>query len=158
MKQVYRRTLVGDASGSRSDNMKRLFWPLLLGIGGALIGLGGFAYAVTYAGIPHQDPTPELHPSYALHSRIAFTIIGFGVLVFLAGWVAGIRRYLPLLPVIGGGLLAVGGFGSAAAFAGRPELAVFVRIARIGNMLGWCGVGVFLFGVVAVVVRRRKST
>lgn len=138
--------------------MKRLFWPLLLSIGGALIGLGGFAYAVTYVGIPHQDPTPELHESYAFHSRIAFTIIGFGVVVFLGGCVAGIRQFWPLLPVIGGGLLAVGGFGSAAAFAGRPELADFVRIASIGNMLGWCGVGVFLFGVVVVVVRRRKSS
>lgn len=135
--------------------MKR-FWPLLLIVGGVLIVFGGFIYDVMFAGWGPQDPTPEMSASYAHHAGIASMIRWFGVAVFLIGWVAGIRRFWPLLPIIGGGLLALGGFGFAASFAGRPELADFVRIARIASMLGWCGIVVFLFGVVAGVIRRVK--
>jgi len=125
-------------------------------VGGVLIVFSGFIYDVMFAGLLPQDPTPEVSASYALHAGIASIILWFGVAVFLVGWVAGIRRFWPLLPIIGGGLLALGGFLLATAFAGRLELADFVRIVRIASMLGWCGVVVFLFGVIAGVIRRGK--
>lgn len=135
--------------------MKRL-WPLLLILGGVLIVFGGFIYDLMFAGWSPQDPTPEMSTSYVLQAGIASIIRWFGVAVFLVGWVAGIRRFWPLLPMFGGSLLAFGGLSFATAFAARPELADFVRIARIAFMLGWCGVVLFLFGVVAGVIRRVK--
>ena len=109
------------------------------------------SYDVMFAGIPYQDPTPEMLARYAHHARIASIIRWFGVAVFLIGWAAGIRRFWPLLFIIGGGLLAFGGFGFAVMFANKPQEAHFVRIA---SMMGWCGVAVFLFGVVAGIIRR----
>ena len=50
--------------------MKR-FWPLvLIGAGLALV-LGGFIYDVMFAGIPYQDPTPEMSARYAHHAHVA---------------------------------------------------------------------------------------
>jgi hypothetical protein len=38
---------------------------------GVLIIIVGFAYDVVYAGIPYQDPTPEMTARYNYHSRVA---------------------------------------------------------------------------------------
>ena len=132
--------------------MKRLK-PLLCIAGGLLIVFGGFIYDVMFAGIPYQDPTPEMLASYAHHAGIASKIRWFGVAVFLIGWVLGVIRFWPLLFIMGGGLLAIGGFEFAAIFASKPQEAHFVRIA---SMLGWCGLAVFLFGMVIGVIRRVK--
>ncbi len=138
----------------RQTNTMKRFWPLLLIVGGVLIVVGGFLYQLFFGGAwGYPDPTPELTASVALHSRIASVICLCGTTVFLIGWVAGIRRFWPLLPIIGGSLLALGGFSFAAAFAGRPELVDFVRIAHIATILGWFGVLIFLFGVVSGVIR-----
>ncbi len=132
--------------------MKR-FWPLILIVGGMLIVVGGFIYQLFIGGAwGYQDPTPELSASSALHSLIASVITWSGATIFLIGWVAGIFRFWPLLPIIGGGLLVLGGFISSAAHAGRPELADFVRIAHVSSVLAWCGVVVLLFGVVSGVI------
>jgi hypothetical protein len=71
--------------------MKR-FWPLLLIAGGVLIVFGGFIYDVMFAGIPYQDPTPELSARYARHAHIASMIRWLGGGAFLIGIVAGIIR------------------------------------------------------------------
>ncbi|MGM1051258.1 MAG: hypothetical protein ACQEXO_02545 [Pseudomonadota bacterium] len=133
--------------------MKR-FWPLLLIVGGVLIVVAGFLYKLFHGGAwGYQDPTPELMASVAFHSRIASGLFWCGVAVFLVGWAAGIRRFWPLFPIIGGCLLALGGFIFAATFSGRPELVEFVRIAHNATIVGWLGILVFLFGVVSGVIR-----
>jgi energy-coupling factor transporter transmembrane protein EcfT len=144
----------------RTNNMKR-FWPLLLIVGGVLLVVAGFLYQLFYGGAwGYQDPTPELRASAAFHSLIAAGLFWCGVAVFLVGWVAGIRRFWPLFPIIGGCLLALGGVSFAAAFSGRPELVDFVRIAHNAIIVGWLGILVFLFGVVSGVIRlvTRKPT
>lgn len=71
--------------------MKR-FWPLLLGAAGFCLLIGGFVYDVRFAGIPYQDPTPEMSARYASHSRIASVLRWTGVAAFLFGGVVGIGR------------------------------------------------------------------
>lgn len=48
---------------------------LLLGV---VVFLAGFVYDVLFAGIPYQDPTPELAARYAFHSGVAEAIRGVG--------------------------------------------------------------------------------
>jgi hypothetical protein len=44
-------------------------WPLLLIVAGLLLMVGGFVYDVMFAGIPYQDPTPEMSARYAFHAH-----------------------------------------------------------------------------------------
>lgn len=129
--------------------MKR-FWPLFLMVGGVLILIGGFFYLLVSGGVlPYQDPTPEQRASVAFHIPIAQGLMGCGVAVFVVGWVAGIWRFWPLLPMVGGCLLALGGFSVAETYAGRPDLADFVRLAQQATLWAWAGVLVCFLGVVA---------
>ncbi len=61
-------------------------------IGIAACGLGliitGFAYDVLFAGIPYQDPTPELQATWEFHKGVADLFYRTGGLVFLVGLVA----------------------------------------------------------------------
>jgi hypothetical protein len=81
--------MVTKLNSSRTDTLRR-FWPLLLIVGGVLIVFGGFIYDVMFAGIPYQDPTPEMSASYAHDAGIASMIRWCGVAVFLIGWVASV--------------------------------------------------------------------
>ena len=73
--------------------MKR-FWPVLLILLGLGILFSGFCYDVMFAGIPFQDPTPELAAQYAYHARMAATIRGAGLAIFLLGVLAGFVVWL----------------------------------------------------------------
>jgi len=73
--------------------MKR-FWPLILIAAGLFLMIGGFIYDVMFAGIPYQDPTPEMSARYAHHAHIASVICWIGVGVFLFGSIAGIVRLI----------------------------------------------------------------
>lgn len=57
-----------------------------------LIGVGiiiiGFVYDVLFAGIPYQDPTPELQARYDFHSAVAGLLYKSGGFVVLLGLVA----------------------------------------------------------------------
>jgi len=64
---------------------------VLLGI--LLIG-AGFAYDVVYAGLPYQDPTPEMTLRFNHHKAIAKRIMHAGGLVFAVGIVSGILSLL----------------------------------------------------------------
>ena len=82
--------------------MKR-FWPLILIAAGLLVVVAGFIYDVEYAGIPYQDPTPEMSAHYIHYAHIATSIRWFGFGVFLFGVIANIirlvvRRFRP--PVV----------------------------------------------------------
>ena len=72
--------------------MKR-FWPLLLIAAGICLLVFGIVYDVMFAGIPYQDPTPEMSARYARHSGIASVLRWAGVGAFLFGSVAGILRW-----------------------------------------------------------------
>jgi len=68
-------------------------WPFILIAAGLCLLLVGFIYDVMLAGIPYQDPTPEMSAHYTRHSRIASAIYwcGFGACLF--GALAGISRW-----------------------------------------------------------------
>lgn len=55
---------------------------------GILIVMSGFVYDVVFAGIPYQDPTPELQARYDFHSAVAGSLYTTGGVVFLLGLVA----------------------------------------------------------------------
>lgn len=69
------------------ENMK-----FIKSIGIALLGIVivvlGFIYDVLFAGIPYQDPTPELQARYDFHSSVAEIFYTTGGIVFWAGLVA----------------------------------------------------------------------
>lgn len=52
---------------------------------GLFLMVGGFFYDVIFAGIPYQDPTPEMQASYDQHASIASLIRWSGVALLLAG-------------------------------------------------------------------------
>ncbi len=68
--------------------------PPLLAVAGLTAVVAGLAYDILLAGIPYQDPTPELAARYAFHSRVAAGIEAAGLAVALGGLVLGIVRRL----------------------------------------------------------------
>ena len=68
--------------------MKRLRKALAVPGIGMLIVMSGFVYDVAFAGIPYQDPTPELQARYDFHRAVADAIYSTGGVVFLLGIVA----------------------------------------------------------------------
>ena len=68
--------------------MKRLIKTLAAPGIGMLIVMSGFVYDVVSAGIPYQDPTPELQARYDFHSAVAGSLYTTGGVVFLLGLVA----------------------------------------------------------------------
>lgn len=63
-----------------------------------LLGLGlivlGFGYDILFAGIPYQDPTPEMEARFLFHKSVAATIGWLGLAVSSIGLVLGVRRRL----------------------------------------------------------------
>ncbi len=53
-----------------------------------------FVYASLFAGIPYQDPTPEIAANYAFHSKISNSIIILGLGSLLIGLISAILKYL----------------------------------------------------------------
>ena len=72
--------------------MKRI--PLILLIAGIFIFLVAVYYDVNFAGIPYQDPTPALEAKYANHRHIASVIYRTGQLIFIAGVVSVLGRFM----------------------------------------------------------------
>ena len=66
---------------------------MLLAVGLFLL-LVGFIYDVRFAGIPYQDPTPEMSARHDHHARIASSIYWLGVGIFLVGSLAGTVRFV----------------------------------------------------------------
>lgn len=60
-------------------------------LAGILLCLMGFYYSMIKAGIPYQDPTPELQMQYAIHEGIGRILLKNGSLTILCG---GIVRLL----------------------------------------------------------------
>jgi hypothetical protein len=67
------------------NKLKRIIKVTGFPVLGLLIVLAGFVYDVIFAGIPYQDPTPELQAQYDFHSSIAGLIYKTGGTVLLVG-------------------------------------------------------------------------
>lgn len=68
--------------------MRKSLWMIAApGIGIFIISCG-FVYDVLFAGIPYQDPTPELHAQYEFHRSIAAWFYKAGGLLLLTGLVS----------------------------------------------------------------------
>jgi hypothetical protein len=74
-----------------SGTVKQI-WPYLLMAAAPALLLAGFLYDLVFAGIPYQDPTPEMAASYASHASIASMIYWSAALVFLAAVTAVVVR------------------------------------------------------------------
>jgi hypothetical protein len=59
---------------------------------GLFLLVGGFVYETMFAGLPYQDPTPEMSASYARHVRTASVLCWTGMAVLLSGGFASITR------------------------------------------------------------------
>jgi hypothetical protein len=72
----------------------RNFPARLLVVGGLIIILFGFVYGSIFAGIPYQDPTPEMSANYDFHFSVSniILVIGFGTL-FL-GMVGAVVKFI----------------------------------------------------------------
>ena len=80
--------------GRQVSGTDKQMWPYMLLAAGPVLLVAGFVYDVLFAGIPYQDPTPELAASYARHSAIATVIYWCGVLTLLAGLIVTVIRFL----------------------------------------------------------------
>lgn len=60
----------------------KIYGAIIIGI---VIITMGFIYDVLFAGIPYQDPTPELQNHWDFHRFIASIFYKFGLGIFLAG-------------------------------------------------------------------------
>ena len=65
--------------------MKRVCKVALLPLSGLLILISGLAYDITWAGIPYQDPTPDLQARYDFHRSVAGWFYISGGVVVLGG-------------------------------------------------------------------------
>lgn len=70
------------------NRLKRLIRTIVLPVLGLVIVLSGFVYYVLFAGIPYQDPTPELQARYDFHSSIAGLFYKTGGIILLIGFLA----------------------------------------------------------------------
>lgn len=67
--------------------MKRVIKTIAFPVLGLFIVLIAFAYDILFAGIPYQDPTPELQAQYDFHSAIASLFYKTGGIIILFGLV-----------------------------------------------------------------------
>lgn len=130
--------------------------PCLLIVAGALVVAVSFIYWLSFAGLPYQDPTPELLTRYALHTDIAVALFYLGAAAFVWGLVVGTRRFWPLLPMVSGVLMTLVGCSGVLSFGDRTDPAEFVLAVRVGWILIGLGLMVFIWGVVASIMRRRQ--
>lgn len=70
------------------NRVNRVVKAVCLPVIGLSIILAGFAYEVLFAGIPYQDPPPELQAQYDLHGSVAVLFYRAGVIVLLLGLLA----------------------------------------------------------------------
>ena len=57
---------------------------------GATLIVSGFAYDLSFAGLPYQDPTPEMQDRWLFHKGMAGRIMQTGAIVLGIGgvWIA----------------------------------------------------------------------
>ncbi|MDA0767935.1 MAG: hypothetical protein O3A92_14080 [Verrucomicrobia bacterium] len=67
-------------------------WPVLLILAGLGMVFGGFGFDVLFAGVPYQDPTPEMTAGYERNGMIGSGVSWTGVVVMMSGCSAGFCR------------------------------------------------------------------
>jgi predicted MFS family arabinose efflux permease len=75
-------------NSQKKKDMKRVLKIIAIPLVGIAIVMSGFVYDVIFAGIPYQDPTPEMQARYEFHSSIAGWILMSGGILFLVGLIA----------------------------------------------------------------------
>ena len=65
-------------------------------LGGVGIAILGFVYDAMFAGMPYQDPTPEMTKRYIQHAHVASALGVFGMAVSAAGLLASLIRRVAL--------------------------------------------------------------
>jgi hypothetical protein len=77
----------------------RYLRPGTIAAAGMLLFIGGLIYSIVFAGIPYQDPTPQMYATWKLHHRVGDLVILAGLVVLagsllwaLARWIALARR------------------------------------------------------------------
>ena len=70
--------------------------PFLLILSGVLIFAAGLGYDVIDAGLPYQDPTPEMQAEWLRQKMIAERIRLCGVLSLAAGCLWGVAKWILL--------------------------------------------------------------
>ncbi len=68
--------------------MKRIMRTVSIVVLGLGLLIVGFLYDLVFAGIPYQDPTPELQVAWEYHKGVADVIYSVGGLVLLVGLIA----------------------------------------------------------------------
>jgi len=71
-----------------------LLRPAFVSLLGAVLIIMGFLYDLSFAGIPYQDPLPDVQADWRYHSGIADDAILAGVLIFLVGCIWGAARWM----------------------------------------------------------------
>ena len=63
-------------------------------VGGLVVVLFGFLYGSIFAGIPFQDPTPEMSADYEFHFSVANIILVTGCVGLLLGMVCAVTKFV----------------------------------------------------------------
>jgi hypothetical protein len=72
---------------SKTKAINRRFILILIIVFGVLVSIGGFFDDAMFAGLPYQDPTPELEANYRFHSEVASAIEQTGLGIIGLGFV-----------------------------------------------------------------------
>lgn len=78
-----------DVPRSTARNARWKYYVIAAGLG-LLLLFGGFGYWAAFAGIPYQDPTPEMQARWDFHNRLGRIITESGLAVFALASVGGI--------------------------------------------------------------------
>ncbi len=60
---------------------------------GVSVVVSGFLYDLLFAGIPYQDPPPEIQQRYLMHAAIAGRLYSIGGAILLAGCLLLVVQY-----------------------------------------------------------------
>ena len=72
----------------------RKFPARFLIISGIIVILFGFVYGSIFAGIPYQDPTPEMSANYNFHSRVSNIILVIGLGSLFLGMLGALVKFI----------------------------------------------------------------
>jgi|GEM_PF-3337006 len=68
-------------------------WPSFVIAAGIVLSFAGLTYDIIFAGIPYQDPSPQLQAAYLENAMYATKLIRIGGFVTFLGIVAAVIRY-----------------------------------------------------------------
>lgn len=63
-------------------------------VGGLIVIFFGFVYGSIFAGIPYQDPTPEMSANYDFHFSVSNIIVVIGLGALLLGMIGAVAKFM----------------------------------------------------------------